>query len=84
MRHHPADDIAAEDIQNHIEMEVGPLTRSVQFGDVPGPQLVGLGGQQFGLGVVGMAQLVAAVSDLGMVMQDALEGTNRTSVGANT
>jgi len=43
-------------------MKVGPFTRSMQFGDVPGPQLVGLGSQQFRLGVAGVAQLVAPFS----------------------
>ena len=31
----------------------GPLLRALEFGDVPGPQLVRGGGQQFGFGVLG-------------------------------
>ena len=34
---HPADDVAAEDIQNNIEVEELPGGRSSELGDVPGP-----------------------------------------------
>ena len=44
-RHHPADEVAAEDIEEHVEIEVRPLHRAAQFRDVPAPQLVRCGGQ---------------------------------------
>ena len=50
-RDHPAHDIAAEDIKDHVQMKVGPLDRAFDLGDVPAPDLVGPGGQQFGFGV---------------------------------
>lgn len=80
--HHPAHPIAAEDIQDDIKIEVGPFVRAMQFSNVPRPQLVCPGRQQFGLAVVGVAQLVAAFSDFGMVLQDALHGANRTEKSA--
>ena len=48
---HPADDVAAEDIQDQVQMEVRPLSGASQLGDVPGPHFVGLGGRQLRLGV---------------------------------
>jgi hypothetical protein len=43
---HPADDVAAEDVQDHVEIEVGPFDWPEQFGDVPTPDLIRAGGQQ--------------------------------------
>ena len=31
----PPDDIAAEDVEHHVQVEVGPLGRTPQLGDVP-------------------------------------------------
>lgn len=47
--HHPAGDVAAEDVEDDIEIEAGPLGRAQQLGDVPAPKLVGPSGQQLGL-----------------------------------
>ena len=44
-RHHPADGVAAEDVQDHVQVEVGPLGRPQERGEVPAPQLVGPRGQ---------------------------------------
>src|SRR5208282_6544648 len=38
MRNHPAGDVAAEDIEDHVEVEVGPFGRPQQLGDVPAPE----------------------------------------------
>ena len=54
----PAGHVAAEDVQEHVEVVVGPLHRAEQLGDVPGPHLVRSGRQQFGLLVHRVAQLV--------------------------
>ena len=43
-RHHPADDVAAEDIQNHVQIKIGPLGGAAQLGDVLAPQLIRLSG----------------------------------------
>ena len=46
IRHHPTDDVATEDIENHVEIEVRPLDRAAQLGDVPAPDLLDLQGPQ--------------------------------------
>jgi len=70
----PADDAAAEDVEDDVEVEGGPCGGSLQLGDVPRPDLVGLHGQQLGLDVGGVAQLLAAGTDLAVGGQDAIHG----------
>ena len=60
--HHPADHVAAEDVQDHVQVEVGPLDRAPELRDVPVPNLVGTRGQQFGLRVRRVFALVAPPS----------------------
>src|SRR3982750_3747199 len=48
---HPAHHIAAEDVEDHVEIEVCPLRGTEQFRDIPAPKLVGASGQQFRLRV---------------------------------
>src|SRR3954462_15053582 len=78
----PADDPAAEDVENDVEIEVGPFRRSGQLRDIPRPDLIGAFGEQFGLGVDRVAQLVAALPNLVMVVQDAVQGADRAEVDA--
>lgn len=40
---HPADHIPAEDIDDHVEVKIGPLDRTQELGDIPRPYLIGLG-----------------------------------------
>lgn len=47
---HPADHVAAENVDDHVQVKVGPLDRVFQLGDVPGPYLVRPSGQQFWFG----------------------------------
>src|SRR6267154_1337084 len=62
-RHHPPGDIAAEDIEDHVEIEVSPLGWSEQLGDVPTPELLGSRSQKFRLLVRRMSELVAAFAE---------------------
>src|SRR3954454_13036928 len=78
----PADDPAAEDVENDVEIEVGPFRRSGQLCDIPGPDLIGAFGEQFGLGVDRVAQLVAALPNLVMVVQNPVQGPDRAEVDA--
>ena len=39
--HHPPHHLAAEDVEDHVEGEGGPLPGPLQPGDIPGPDLVG-------------------------------------------
>ena len=59
-RDHPTRDVAAEDIEDHVEIKVGPFRWSEQLGDVPAPELIGRRGQKFRLLVRRMGELVAA------------------------
>ena len=79
---HPADDIAAEDVEQDVEVKVGPALRSEQPGDVPRPDLVGCRGEEFEFGVVRMAQLIAPFSDRLFGGQEAVHGAFRAQVPA--
>ena len=35
MGEHPADDVTAEDVENHVEVEIGPFFWAQELGDVP-------------------------------------------------
>ena len=72
--HTPADDAAAEDIEDDRQIEIRPFGRSHQLGDIPRPDLIGRFGQQLGLLVDGMAELVAPLTDLAVFGQNALQG----------
>ena len=72
MGHHPADHVAAEHVEHHVEVEVGPLRRAQQLGDVPAPQLVGPAGQQLRGGVGGMPELIAPLPHLRVRGQEAI------------
>ena len=43
--YHPADDVAAENIEDHVKVKVGPFDRSQELVDIPKPDLIGSGGQ---------------------------------------
>jgi len=77
---HPAHDVTAEDVEDHVELKVGPLDWAQELGDIPGPNLVGALRQELGLGVDGMAELVAALSDLAMRGEDPVHGAGGTEV----
>src|SRR5713226_4897193 len=81
-RHHPADDVAAEDVEDHVQMEVGPLDRALEFRDVPGPDLVGCGGEELGLLIVGVSQNVASFADLMIGGEDAVHRPRGAHVDA--
>ena len=51
--HGPADGVAAEHVEDHVEVEARPLRRALQLRDVPGPELVRSLGEQLRLGVAG-------------------------------
>src|ERR1700684_2587759 len=65
---HPAHHIATEDVEDDVEIEVCPLRRTEQFRDIPAPELVGSGLQQFGLAVSRMHELVAALTHLALAL----------------
>src|SRR4051812_1445211 len=74
---------AAEDVENDVEIEVGPFGRSRQLCYIPGPNLIGaLGEEQFGLGVDRVPQLIAAFADFIVVIEEAVHGADRAEVDA--
>jgi len=77
---HQADDVAAEEVEDHVEVEAGPPGRPQELGDIRGPHLVGRGGQHLRLGVGGVPQLVASLAAFLMRMQDAVHRAERTEV----
>ena len=78
----PADDPAAEDVEDDVEIEVGPLGRPHQLCDIPRPDLIWAFGQQFGFRINRMAQLITAFPDLVMIGQDAVQGPDRAVIDA--
>ena len=44
----PTHHTAAEYVEDHVEIEVDPLRRPQQFGDIPRPDFVGLFGSNSG------------------------------------
>ena len=80
MGNHPADDVAAEDIEHDIKIEVSPLGRAKQFGYIPAPELVGGRGEQFMLGVRGMGKLIAALTGLASSSEQAVHGARRAMI----
>src|ERR1039457_1318905 len=80
--YHPAHHIAAEDIEDDIEMEVGPFGWAQQLGYIPTPDLIGPGGQQLRLGVLRMPKLVATLLQFAVFSQDAMHGAYRAEINA--
>jgi hypothetical protein len=49
---------------SNVQVEIAPLRRSQELGDVPTPELVGPTGQEFGSRVVGMPELIPPLPHL--------------------
>jgi hypothetical protein len=45
MGDHPADHTTAEDVEDDIEVKIGPFGQAFEFGDIPLPHLVRSGGE---------------------------------------
>src|SRR5208337_472048 len=78
--YHPADNIAAEDIHDHIQVKVSPLYRTEKFGYVPRPNLVRGCSQKLWLMIHRMTQLVSALLDLLVLFEDAIHRPYRAMV----
>lgn len=78
----PADGAATEDIDNDVEVEIGPFRWPFEFRDVPRPDFIRVYGQQFGLGVERMAQLLAACAHFVVGPQNAIHGADRAMIAA--
>lgn len=66
----PADDIAAEDVENHLQISADPLGRPEQPCYVPGPDLVWASREQFRSLVVRVPEPDAPLPHSGCLRQD--------------
>ena len=80
-REHPADHVAAEDVEDDVEIEIRPLGGAQELRDVPAPDLVGPGRQQLRRRVVGAADLVAPLLDLAGRVQEPVHRARRAEIG---
>ncbi len=62
VRHHPTHDVAAEDVEQDVEVEIRPLLRSQQLRNIPRPALIRPRGHKFGFAVLRVLALVAPLS----------------------
>ena len=80
MGDHPAHHVTAEDVEDHVQMEAGPLCRPAQLRDIPRPHFVGLDRQQLGLGIGGVDQLVAPLAHLIATREQPIQGPHRAEI----
>src|SRR5258707_7030011 len=66
---HPAGNVAAEHVEDHVKIKIGPFCWSEQLADVPAPELIGRGGHQLRLLVGRMKQLIATFAGLAALFQ---------------
>ena len=76
----PADHIAAENIQDVVQVVVSPFGRTQQPGNVPAPELVGLGRQQLRLDIIRVAQLITAFAHLIRLLQNPVHRAHGTQI----
>ena len=78
----PADDVAAVDVEDDVEVVVDAALGSAQLGDVPRPDVAGLGGHQLRPGPGRVGGLVAAVAGLPDQAQQPVHRAHRRQVDA--
>ncbi len=81
-RDHPADRVAAVDVQDDVEVVVGPFGRAVQLGDVPGADLVRPGGRELGLDRRRVHRLAPPLPAFAGLAQHPVVSRHRAEVGA--
>ena len=77
---HPPHDVSAEDVDQDVEVEVRPAPRPQKPRDVPRPGLVRRDGDEFGLGVLRMGELVTPFAHRLLRGQDAIHRALRAQV----
>ena len=78
---HPSHDVPAVDVEDDVEVVVGPLRRSEQLRDVPRPDLIGSRGHQLRFGIRGMSELSLAPDQLLRPGQRFFWGSETPTVG---
>jgi hypothetical protein len=79
---HPRDDVTAVDVDDHEQLVVDATFGSAQFRDIPTPNSVGSGGEQFGFLVRGMGALPASLPVLPGDRQQAIHRADAAVVDA--
>jgi len=77
---HPADGVAREDIQDHVEVIPGPFRRAAQLGYVPRPHFVRPACDEFGLHLGRMGGVGTALPHLARPAQQPVERGLRAQV----
>ena len=67
-------------VEQGKEVEVGPRHRPLEFGNIPGPDLIRGRGREFGFGIGTLPVPAAAFFKLLILCQDAIQGTLRTHI----
>ena len=79
-RHHPANHVSAENVDDDVEMVVTPFCGAAQFRYVPAPELIGRGRKKLWLAIRGMSELVASFAHFSVLREDAVHCTYRAQV----
>ena len=79
---HPAHHVAAEDIEDHVQVIAAPFTGPLSFTDVPAPDLVGLHRQQLRCDVGRVDTLMAPLVRAARGREQAVHGAHRAQVVA--
>lgn len=79
---HPVHDVPAVDVEDHVEVAVGPLCQPSELCDVRGPDLIRGGGHEPRNGVGGVAQLIVAFPDLLIGLEDTVHRADGAEIGA--
>ena len=80
MGEHPADDISAVDVDDDVEVEIGPFLGPEELRDVPRPDLIRGRGLELRLGVCRMSELVATLPHLLVGVEDPVHRAGRAVV----
>ena len=78
--HYPADDKAAEDVKKDVQAVIAVFDRPFELGNVPAPDLVGSGGQEFGLLILRMSRLRASLFYHLLGVQNAVHRGRRAEI----
>ena len=78
--HHPAHNLATENVENHVQVEVGPLPRPLELCTIPTPHLIRTRGQQLRSGIGRMTALVPPFANLFIRIQDSIHRARRTQI----
>src|SRR5208337_1028638 len=78
--HHPPHYIAAVDVEDHVEIKVGPLYRPLELRDVPAPRFVGRSCKDLRLCILGTGYLPSPLFQLTLFFKDPVHGAHRTEI----